>query len=679
MLKWIPAHSPDQRASIAALQSHFAKNLALFSLFISVLLCMPRAFSQTQLGTGSALYARTLRLSHAADATQNGKIFAAVTAFPATGTEASIYSSSDGTSFTKVGAVTDADFSGGLCCGTLFELPSKVGDLPAGTLLWSASVGQNSTTQAMQLKIYSSKDQGHNWNYLSSCAVGSRVGTTGGGLWEPEFEIASDGALVCIFSDETIAGHSQLLRQVRSYDGLHWQDSTYTVASTTQADRPGMAYVTKLPSGQYLMSYEICGTLSCAAFTRTSEDGWQWGDPTNLGRRVVTADGAWLAHAPTNAWATSASSENGTILLVGQMMYEKDGSLSTGNGRMILTNHTADGSGTWETMPAPIAIPAAYDNYCPNYSSPLLPSLDGQSVLEMASKYDGSICKMYFANGPILAGLWDPKLTATADATAITTAQSLKVTVTVAGTTTPSGTITLSDGNGYTSVATSLTAGTAIIAIPPSILKAGGVTLTANYSGDANYKPASTTLSLTVTEAPKPGISLSGGKLSVTAGAATGNTVSLQLTPVNGFTGSVSLTAQISSAPAGSAGREPVLSFGKYATVSLDGTNPATAVLTVQTTARSQAKAMAEQKRSVVALGFLLLAPFSFCLRRSKQKAFLLLLFACALIPAVTACGGGSSNSGNVVSGTAPGSYVVTVTGTAGDLVTTSTVTIDVL
>ncbi len=42
----------------------------------------------------------------------------------------------------------------------------------------------------------------------------------------------------------------------------------------------------------------------------------------------------------------------------------------------------------WTTMPAPVAIPAAYDNPCPNYSAAMLPTADGKYVIEIASDFD---------------------------------------------------------------------------------------------------------------------------------------------------------------------------------------------------------------------------------------------------------------------------------------------------
>jgi hypothetical protein len=83
-----------------------------------------------------------------------------------------------------------------------------------------------------------------------------------------------------------------------------------------------------------------------------------------------------------------------------------------------------------------------------------------------------------------------PTITVTPAASTSVATSSLSVKVTVTGSgATPSGTVTLS-GGGYTSAATALSGGIATIVIPANSLSAGNNTLTASYSGDANYAPA---------------------------------------------------------------------------------------------------------------------------------------------------------------------------------------------
>ena len=634
------------------------------------------AQSRTALSNATALYARVIRLAHSTTPAANGTLVASVTVFPGGSGEEDIYASTDGTSFTRIGVIHDADFAGGLCCGTLFELSRQIGTLPAGTLLWAGSVGQSSTTQPMQIKIYQSADQGATWSYLSNCATASGVRSAVGGIWEPEFTIASDGALVCFYSDETQAGHSQLIHQVRSYDGINWQDSTYTIASTISSDRPGMPVVTILPYGAYFMTYELCGSEACAVYSRTSTNGWNWGDPTNMGTRVVTASGQWLEHAPYNTWAPSAASPNGTILLVGQMMYDAPGSVSAGNGITIFTNHTADGSGPWGTMPAPVQVPTAYNNYCPNYSSPLLPSLDGSAVLEFASDYVGTVCTMFYGSGPILAGVAAPTVTVTPSSSTVTT-YPLQVTVNVVGSGTlpaPAGTVALSTGS-YSATQT-LANSSASFSIPGP-LDSGAATLTATYSGDSNYTSGTSTASVTI-NVPTPGFSVSATPVSVMPGAVTGNASTITLTPSGDFTGNVTLSATILSSPANGVA-PPTFSFGNTSPVNIAGTSSGTATLTVSTTPPASAALAFPVKRpaSWRVPGTFMLAGLPLVVLLGKRRfrrrlclyRDLAVICLCAFIfcTGLTGCGGGSV-SAKSIPGTTAGSYLVQITGSSGSL-----------
>jgi len=116
-------------------------------------------------------------------------------------------------------------------------------------------------------------------------------------------------------------------------------------------------------------------------------------------------------------------------------------------------------------------------------------------------------------------------------------------------------------------------------------LAAGTYSITAVYSGDGNYAGStSSPVSVTVTAASAPGLALAGTAVTVVAGATTGNTSTITVTPSGGFTGSVALTAAITSSPAG-ASSAPTLSFGSTTPVSISGTAAGTAALTITTTA----------------------------------------------------------------------------------------------
>ncbi|MFD5139699.1 exo-alpha-sialidase [Streptomyces sp. NPDC058378] len=273
-----------------------------------------------------------------------------------------------------------------------------MGALRAGTLLWASSAGQDETDRRMALRIWRSDDMGASWSSLSSCAV---AGGTGG-LWEPEFSVAADGALVCHYADETDPAHSQNLVAARSYDGVRWEGHHSTVASGWEPDRPGMPVVRQLPNGTYFMSYEICnpgGQYQCVVHYRTSADGWNWGDPARLGIRPETADGRYFRAAPTIAWAPApGGGSDGRILLVGQRLLNRDGTPAAGSGRTVLTN-ARNGEGPWSAIAAPVTVPDPEVNYCQIYSSPLLPSADGRQVLQIATDFDGTVCRAYFGTG----------------------------------------------------------------------------------------------------------------------------------------------------------------------------------------------------------------------------------------------------------------------------------------
>ncbi len=359
------------------------------------------AATGTPLRDDTGLYPRAIRLEHNGNA--NGRILAGVVTFQENNGLGAIHESTDnGRTFQQVGTVADPDSSGGqgLCCATLYELPQQVGALPAGTLLWASSAGQDEADRRMALRIWASHDIGRSWSYLSSCAVANGTG----GLWEPEFSVAADGALVCHYADETDPAHNQKLAAARSYDGVNWVDHRNTVASSWEPDRPGMPVVRKLPNGEYFMIFEICnpgGQYQCVVHYRTSPDGWNWGDPAHLGFRPETANGTYLRAAPTVAWSPAPDGNpNGQLVIVGQMALNADGSTSADNGRIVLVNN-ANGAGPWRAVPAPVQVPDAVPNYCPNYSSPLVPSADGRELFMIATDWDGDVCKPYFATGAL--------------------------------------------------------------------------------------------------------------------------------------------------------------------------------------------------------------------------------------------------------------------------------------
>jgi len=278
-----------------------------------------------------------------------------------------------------------------------------------------------------------------------------------------------------------------------------------------------------------------------------------------------------------------------------------------------------------------------------------------------------------------------PTVTVTPSSSSITTAQALSVIVAVSGTPTPTGSVTLASGS-YTSAAATLGSGSASINIPAGSLNTGSDTLTASYSGDSNYNLTTGTAPVTVTTAVNPGVTISGTAVSITPGAATGNTSTITVTPAGGFTGSVVLTAAVTSSPTG-AQYPPTLSFGSTSPLSISGTNAGTATLTVSTTAATSATLIYPKRPGFpwypaggATLACILL--FGIPSRRSRWLTMLgMLMFLVALTGGVSACGGGGSGGGGGGTsnpGTTAGVYTVTVTGTSGTTTATGAVTLTV-
>ncbi|HVT97616.1 MAG TPA: Ig-like domain repeat protein, partial [Acidobacteriaceae bacterium] len=132
-----------------------------------------------------------------------------------------------------------------------------------------------------------------------------------------------------------------------------------------------------------------------------------------------------------------------------------------------------------------------------------------------------------------------PTVTASPNPATITTLQSTVVTVSVAGTPQPTGTITLTNG-GVTVGSGSLAAGSAQITVPASALAVGANTLTATYSGDGTYTTATGTTSVTVNKAT-PTVTASPNPATITTLQSTVVTVSVAGTTQP--TGTITLTS----------------------------------------------------------------------------------------------------------------------------------------
>ena len=339
-------------------------------------------------------YPRVVRL--AASGAANGRLIASFD----NGNTGAIYESTDeGKTWASVGNITETT-SGFNCCSGLYEVPRQLGSTPAGTLFWATSVGiDRARGIPSSLRLYRSPDQGRTWSFFSTAATGND------GLWEPEFGLDSQGRLVVYYSseDHKAQGYNQLLAHKVSMDGGRtWGAETIDVGLADNVARPGMAIVRRLPNGSYVMSYEVCGAQNCDAYLRTSPDGVSWGDPTNFGTRIESAAGHHFTHAPTIALLDDGT-PTGQLLAVGQELRNNAGNgVADLNGKVVMVNKN-NGQGIWTEIAAPVEVPAARNDPCPNYTSQLLPSPDGTQLLEIALDFSNGACHAYYGTGSLTA------------------------------------------------------------------------------------------------------------------------------------------------------------------------------------------------------------------------------------------------------------------------------------
>ena len=205
-------------------------------------------------------------------------------------------------------------------------------------------------------------------------------------------------------------------------------------------------------------------------------------------------------------------------------------------------------------------------------------------------------------------------------------------------------------------------------------------TVTLKAIAVANGYPASGIATATYTLL-LPTFSVTGGGLTLAAGATTGNTATISVAPANGFTGTVTLAASVTSSPA-NAMYPPTLSFGSTNPVTISGTNPNTATLTITTTSPNTTAQNRESHpdNRWLSGGGAVLACILFFVAPSERKRWRTALGALALLIAtggsIGACAGGSSSSGII--GTTPGAYVITVNATSGTIQQSATVALTV-
>jgi len=235
----------------------------------------------------------------------------------------------------------------------------------------------------------------------------------------------------------------------------------------------------------------------------------------------------------------------------------------------------------------------------------------------------------------------------------------------------------LLSGDGSNNVSIFLTTTQSAVATATGIMLpvgSGTHQVVASYPGDSN-NTASTSVAIGLVAATvPPSFTIAGTAITLAPGATTGNTSTVTLTPVAGFTGAITLTCAIAPVAAS----DPA-TCSLAPSVTITGTTAQTATLTVATAAATSAL---NQTRKLIwpSAGGAALALVMLCgvpaQRRRWRTTLGMLLLLVALAAGIASCGGGSTGGGNP--GTTAGTYTITVTGTAGTLTETGTVTLTV-
>jgi Bacterial Ig-like domain (group 3) len=233
------------------------------------------------------------------------------------------------------------------------------------------------------------------------------------------------------------------------------------------------------------------------------------------------------------------------------------------------------------------------------------------------------------------------------------------VTSQTAGTIT--GSVAFFDGNSQIGTG-NLSGGSATYAT--SSLSAGSHSITAQYSGDANYAPStSTALTQTVNATGDYSVSISPASATLPAGQSATSTFSVA--PIGGATYTVQLSC-------GSVPATMTCSFTPTS-VTLDGTHTATSMVTIGTTANGSLPSASRWPTrplwppawvaGLALIGATLLLSIVALGRQAVRDAVArrLLLASTALI--VVAALGSCSGGGNHSSGTPAGTYTITLTG----------------
>ncbi len=336
-----------------------------------------------------------------------------------------------------------------------------------------------------------------------------------------------------------------------------------TVSVTGTGATPTGTITLSASSGSYTATLETIGTSPCTSntacvFTIPANSlgtgsvtlTANYGGDTNytLGQSTgsVTVTPAPLTPTVTVTPASSSIVANTSL----NVTVSVTGGGATPTGNITLSASSGSYTATLET----IAIAPCTSNTACVFTIPA--NSLGTGSVTLTAKYGGDTnYALAQSTGSVTVTAAPPTITVMPASSSIVANTSLNVTVSVTGTgAAPTGTITLTASSGsYTATLETIgtspcTSNTAcVFTIPANSLGVGGVTLTANYSGDTNYTLGQSTGSVTVTAAPlTPTVTVMPASSSIVANTSLNVTVSVTGTGA-APTGTITLSASSGS------------------------------------------------------------------------------------------------------------------------------------
>ena len=270
---------------------------------------------------------------------------------------------------------------------------------------------------------------------------------------------------------------------------------------------------------------------------------------------------------------------------------------------------------------------------------------------------------------------------------------------------TPTGTVQFLVDNKPSGTPVALSGGTATFTLNTSALSSGGHTVTAAYSGDTTYAGSRGTLvasdnSLTpidVISSTSPDFSITSCTTTTTAKAGgTAPGIIFTFTPVQGFTGTITLSVSASQSVAAGYAFTPTSTPAD--TVTINSSAPVQSTFTLSAYQSSAQSAAAKLKVAsnhpatrlpwyITGSGATLACMFLLVLPRSRRwGALLAVIISVGIVSGAVGCSSGGGSSGNptnpttpVITPATPGTYNITITaiasnGSGGNLVHHATV-----